>query len=198
MYEIRTEKNIIREKHKKIRGAIPPEKKSEFDLKICNKIMSLVSYRFAETVLLYAPVNSEIDISPIAEAALAAGKRVAFPRCIPGTYEMEFHYVSSLDELSSGTMNIPEPDVSAPLFNASDIADGNKCLCIIPALAFDKRGYRIGYGKGYYDRYLSRFRCIRAGVIYSELFVPKLPSGRFDLKVDFIVSERGVTMVDED
>ena len=198
MYEIRNAKNAIREKHKKIRGAITPDKKREFDNKICNRIMSLVSYRFADVILLYAPVNSEIDILPIAGAALATGKKLAFPRCIPGTSEMEFHYISSLDELTPGTLNIPEPDVSAPVFKASDITDKNKCLCIIPALAFDKRGYRIGYGKGYYDRYLSHFECIRAGVIYNELFTEHLPNGRFDLKVDFIVSERGVTMVNED
>ena len=184
MYEIRNQKKIIREKNKIIRNSILSETKSVFDTKICDRIMSLVSYRFAETVLLYAPVNSEIDVSPIAEAALSAGKKVAYPRCIPDTSEMEFHYISSLDELRPGTMNIPEPDVSAPLFKSSDIIDRNKCLCIIPALAFDKRGYRIGYGKGYYDRYLSRFDCIRAGVIYSELLADKLQNGRFDLQID--------------
>ena len=197
MYEIRNAKNIIREKHKKIRENILPDKKSELDTKICNRVLSLVSYRYAETVLMYAPVNSEIDISPIAEAALATGKRVAYPRCIPGSYEMEFHYISSLGELSLGTMNIPEPDASAPIFDFKNVAYRDKCLCIIPALAFDKRGYRIGYGKGYYDRYLSRFDCIRAGVIYSELIADNLPKGRFDLKVDFIVSEKGVTLVNE-
>lgn len=198
MYEIRSAKNAIREKHKKIRGSIPPDKKRVFDTKICNRIMSLVSYRFADVIMLYAPINNEIDISPVAVAAFASGKKVVFPRCIPDTSKMEFHYIGSLDELKPGTMNIPEPDASAPVFKASDITDKNKCLCIIPALAFDKRGYRIGYGKGYYDRYLSRFECIRAGVIYSELFADQLPNGRFDLKVDFIVSERGVTMVNED
>ena len=197
MYEIRNEKNLVRQKHKKIRNSIPDDKRAEYDEKICNKIMSLVSYRFAETVLLYARVNSEIDVSRIAESALAAGKRVAYPRCIPGTTEMEFHYISSLDELSPGAMNIPEPSSSALLFDPRSVNGKDKCLCVIPALAFDKRGYRIGYGKGFYDRYLSRFECNRAGVIYSDLLVEELPNGRFDLKVDFIVSEKGVTMADE-
>ncbi len=197
MYEIRAAKNAIREKHKKKRNAITPDKKRELDTKICNRIISLVSFRFAETVLLYAPVNSEIDISPVAEAALAAGKRVAYPRCIPGSLEMEFHYISSLDELTPGTMNILEPSADARKLDLEDVDARNKCLCVIPALAFDKRGYRLGYGKGYYDRYLSRFDCVRAGVIYSELLTEKVPNGRFDLKVDFIVSERGVVLTNE-
>ena len=197
MYEIRNAKNIIREKHKKKRNAITLDKKRELDTKICNRIISLVSFRYAETVLLYAPVNSEIDISPVAEAALSAGKRVAYPRCIPGSSEMKFHFVSSTEELSPGYMNIPEPSESAPEFDRSETADSGKCLCIIPALAFDKRGYRIGYGKGYYDRYLSGVDLMKAGVIYSELLVDRVPNGRFDLKVDFIVSERGVVLTNE-
>ena len=197
MYEIRNAKNIIREKHKKKRNAITPDKKRELDTKICNRIISLVSFRYAETVLLYAPVNSEIDISPVAEAALSAGKRVAYPRCIPESAEMKFHFVSSTEELSLGYMNIPEPSESAPEFDRYNTADSGKCLCIIPALAFDKRGYRIGYGKGYYDRYLSGVDLTRAGVIYGELLVDRVPNGRFDLKVDFIVSERGVVLTNE-
>ena len=197
MYEIRNAKNIIREKHKKKRNAITLDKKRELDTKICNRIISLVSFRYAETVLLYAPVNSEIDISPVAEAALSAGKRVAYPRCIPGSSEMKFHFISSTEELSPGYMNIPEPSESAPEFDRSETADSGKCLCIIPELAFDKRGYRIGYGKGYYDRYLSGVDLMKAGVIYSELLVDRVPNGRFDLKVDFIVSERGVVLTNE-
>lgn len=197
MYEIKNAKNRIRENNKKKRNAILPEKKRELDAKICNRIMSLVSFRFAETILLYAPVNSEIDTTPIALVALAAGKKVAYPRCIPGTSEMEFHYVNSVEELHSGALNIPEPLESAPKFSKSDIDTKEKCLCIIPALAFDKRGYRLGYGKGFYDRYLSDAKVIKAGVIYSDLFVEKVPNGRFDLKVDFIVSEKGVVLTNE-
>ena len=197
MYEIRAAKNAIREKHKKKRNAIPPDIKRGLDTKICNRIISLVSFRFAETVLLYAPISSEIDISPVAEAALSAGKRVAYPRCIPASSEMEVYYISSLDELAPGTMNIPEPSADARKLDFGDFDTRTKCLCIIPALAFDKRGYRLGYGKGYYDRYLSRFDCVRAGVIYGELLTEKVPNGRFDLKVDFIVSERGVVLTNE-
>ncbi len=197
MYEIRNAKKTIREKHKNKRNAISPEQKRELDTKICNRIISLVSFRFAETVLLYAPVNSEIDISPVAEAALAAGKSIAYPRCDTEKCEMEFHFVSSLKELYPGAMNIPEPKESAPKFDRAEALDPGKCLCIIPALAFDKRGYRIGYGKGYYDRYLSRVNCTKAGVIYGELLIDRVPNGRFDLKVDFIVSERGVVLTNE-
>ncbi|MBO7148415.1 MAG: 5-formyltetrahydrofolate cyclo-ligase [Clostridia bacterium] len=195
MFEIRSEKNRLRKKYSEIREGIFGQDKFELDEKICSRILSLVSYRFADTLLLYSPVKSEIDITPIAVAALKAGKRVAFPRCTPEGSLMHFHYVSSLDELTPGHYSILEPSADAPVFDKKKDHSKESCLCLIPALIYDKNGYRIGYGKGYYDRYLLDFHGSKAGVIYDALIAESVPHGRFDLKVDFTVSEKGVNII---
>lgn len=147
--------------------------------------------------MLYSPIGSEIDISPIARAAFKAGKRVAYPRCIANTYEMAFHYVDSPERLVPGSYGILEPDEAMPVLDKREVCERGKCICIIPALIYDKQGYRIGYGKGYYDRYLSDFNGTKLGVSYSELILDKLPHGRFDLHTDLIVTERGVNITSE-
>ncbi|MBQ7820669.1 MAG: 5-formyltetrahydrofolate cyclo-ligase [Clostridia bacterium] len=195
MYEIRSEKNRLRKKYSEIRDNISAEEKEKLDKRICNRLLSLVSYRFADTLLLYAPIKSEIDIMPVAQAALKAGKRIAFPRCIPENSQMFFHYVSSLDELEHGSYSIPEPSADAPMFDKSAPHSRESCICLIPALIYDSHGFRIGYGKGYYDRYLHDFKGTKAGIIYNSCIADSIPHGRFDLKVDFTVSEKGVNII---
>lgn len=197
MYEIRTEKNRLRKKYKELRESLAVSEKAKLDERICNRFMSLVSYRFADTLLLYAPIKGEIDIRPIAMAALSAGKRVAFPRCIPESSKMQFHFVNSLDELAPASYGIPEPSSDAPVFDKNNKHSRESCICLIPALIYDKRGYRVGYGKGYYDRYLADFNGTKVGIIYNSCVIDTLPHGRYDLKVDFTVSERGVNIINE-
>ena len=81
MINIKEEKNALREKYKKLRADISPEKRAELDAKICNSFISLASFRYANVVLMYAPLEGEIDMMPIAREALKRGKKVAFPRC---------------------------------------------------------------------------------------------------------------------
>ncbi len=195
MFEIRNEKNRLREEYRRVRESITDSEKARLDTKIVNRFLSLVSYRFADTLLMYSPIKGEIDVNPIAEAALKAGKKVAYPRCLPENSEMFFHYVTSLDELKEGYYKIREPDPSAPLFTPDSVKSPESCVCLIPALVYDKRGYRIGYGKGYYDRYLSNFKGIKAGIVYNGCIVDSIVHGRFDLAADFIISERGVTII---
>lgn len=195
MFEIRNEKNRLREKYKLIRESITESEKAKLDEKIVNRFLSLVSYRFADTLLMYSPIKGEINVDPIAEAALKAGKKVAYPRCLPENSEMFFHYVNSLDELKKGYYGIREPDPTAPLFDPESVVSRESCVCLIPALSYDKKGYRIGYGKGYYDRYLSHFKGIKAGIVYSSCIADSLIHGRFDLSADFIISERGVNII---
>ena len=171
-----------------------PERKTEYDLKICRRFMSLASYRFADALLLYAPLKYEIDVMPIAEDALKRGKTVAFPLCNPEEHTMVYHVVTDLDQLKTGSYGIREPDPSLPVYDPAERKNDN-AVCFVPALAFDRKGYRIGYGKGFYDRYLSAFCGAKMGVEYSACVVDKLPRGRFDTAVDFLVTEKGVVTI---
>lgn len=197
MYEIRAEKNKLREKYKAIRDALSTDEKSILDTKICKRVISTVSFRFSQTVLLYSPIKSEVDITSIALAALKAGKNVAYPRCGSNDGKMTFHYVTSLDELKPGSFGILEPTIEAPLFFKESVPKKEDAICLIPALIYDKDGYRLGYGKGYYDRFLSDFCGIKAGIIYSSCIADRVPRGKYDLKVDFTVSEKGVMLTNE-
>ncbi len=194
MYEIRKKKNDIREKYKALRMALNPEVKAIMDEKICNAFISLATYRYASVILLYAPKSDEVNILPIAERALADGKRIAFPRCKPETHDMDYHFITSLDQLEKGSYGLLEPRPELPIYDfANETAPG---ACIVPALVYDKHGYRLGYGKGYYDRYLGSYSGSKVGMIYSDYIIDSLPRGRFDLNVDFIVTEKGLRVVD--
>ncbi len=194
MYEIRKKKNDIREKYKALRAALPADAKAHMDQKICTSFFSLATYRYADVLLMYSPKADEVDVLPIARRALADGKKIAFPRCIPESHDMEYHYITSLDQLKKGTYGLLEPTPDLPVYDRASTAPS---ACIVPALVYDKRGYRLGYGKGYYDRYLGGYIGSKVGMIYSDYIIDSLPRGRFDLCVDFIVTEKGLRVVDK-
>ena len=179
------EKREARARYKALRAAISGEQKALLDDAICARIISLSSFRFADTVLIYSPIGSEINVNAIALRALELGKKVAFPVCNKETREMTFKYVSSLDELVSGAYSIPEPNEDAECFSHL-----KHSICIVPALSIDKRGFRLGYGGGYYDKFLKKFDGVVLGVAYDALIADTLPTGVYDVPVDVIITER--------
>ena len=102
---------------------------------------------------------------------------------------MEFKVVKELDCLSAGSYSIPEPPV-----DAETVTDLSGTVCLVPGLVFDKAGYRVGYGKGYYDRFLSTYPGTKLGIVYSDFILDRVPRGRFDRRVDTLVTERGVKL----
>lgn len=191
MYEIRKHKTEIREYYIGKRRDIDDATKTEKDAKVSANMIASATYRYADTLLLYMPKADEINIIPIAEAGLAAGKRVAFPRCNPDDRSMVFHFVSSLDELEKSTYGLLEPPAGFPAFDTAECEKHN-VVCIVPGIVYDRKGYRIGYGGGYYDRYLSSFGGTKVGVAYSDFIANSVPHGRFDLAVDVLMTERGI------
>jgi 5-formyltetrahydrofolate cyclo-ligase len=194
MLPIREEKDQLRARYKKLRAEMDGELKSSRDKRICRAAEGLISFRYADCVLMYCPSFGEIDIQPIALAALEKGKRVAYPRCDKSDCSMKYHFVESLDLLAPDAYGIPEPPVDAPVYNPDK--DGT-AVCYVPGLAFDSAGYRLGYGKGYYDRFLSGFHGYSVGIVYSDYILKSVPRGRYDMKVDILLTEKGVRMTDE-
>lgn len=153
--------------------------------------MALVTYRYSDVLLMYVPTRREIDVLPIARHALENGKRIAFPCCDTKNHTMEFRLVSSLDQLTvTGSFGILEPSDECLVFT-QDKAAGN-AVCLVPAIVYDKKGYRLGYGKGFYDRYLPSFIGTKVGFVYSDFIIGSVPRGRYDLSVDVLVTEKGV------
>lgn len=184
--DIRPIKQKLRAHYKQLRRELPEQEKRVWDQKIEASVRRLWQYKKCDTLLCYVSTDIEVDTKAIIRHALEDGKRVAVPRCIPGTCRMEFYYIRSHEELSPGMFGVPEP----PEDPQNLLTDRSKGLCIVPALCYDRNGYRLGYGKGYYDRYLSDFGGTVIGICYSNCIERQLPHGRFDRPVETIVTEK--------
>ncbi len=193
MNSIKKEKDELRETYLARRGDMDASVKAQRDESICRYAAGLVSFKYAQFVLLYAETGNEIAITPLARLAWESGKTVAFPRCDKATHTMKYHIVSSLEELSVDSYGIREPSPDAPLYDPA--RETGSAVCFVPGLLYDKQGFRLGYGKGFYDRYLSEFSGSKIGVIYSDYIVPTVPRGRYDVSCDILLTENGVKSV---
>ena len=103
---------------------------------------------------------------------------------MPETREMDFYVIHSDDDLRTGHYGIREPDP----FRCEKAVISGKALCIVPGLCFDRRGYRLGYGGGYYDRFLSTHKVTRVGICYSYFMVNELIYGKYDVRMDKVIT----------
>ena len=174
---------IFREK----RRSLDPKKKAFLDEALCQRLISCEAYASADVILAYYPIKNEPDVLPIVRDALSRGKRVAFPISDTEGFELDFRFVRSLDDMVCGSYAIPEPTTDAEGFSSGE---SSKALCIVPGLAFDRDGFRIGYGKGFYDRFLSGFGGVSVGLLYEEFLTERLPREKTDAAVDIIMTEK--------
>lgn len=191
--DIRPIKKEMRAQARKMRRSLSPEVKNALDRKIKNKLLNLFAVREATTVLCYVSTEIEVDTRDFISTLLEQGKRVAVPRCEGDDGEMNFYYINSLSELSSGSFGVDEPNPSQSVM----FADAVDSVCIVPAFMFDKSGYRLGYGKGYYDRYLSRYKGFPIGVCYSENLQDELFHGKYDRAVSLVVTDKEILTMDK-
>lgn len=187
--DIREYKKNLRTLCKQKRKNMSPEEKAKRDNGIFERIISSGAYKNAEIILTYVSTAIEVDTVRLINTALSDNKRVAVPRCVDGTREMDFYFISSLDDLEKHTFGVLEP-----IPEKCEKAYGfENALCIIPGLAFDMAGYRLGYGGGYYDRFLSAHpRLVKMGICYCSCTVNSLVHGRFDICSDMLVTDKYV------
>ncbi len=184
---LQEKKASLRSHFSALRKAKTVEEKKAADDALCRTIATLPCFQNADTVFFYAPLASEPDLLPLAELCLRQGKAVAFPVSHMEDCTLSFHTVSSLNDLSVGAYGIREPARSLPICRGTD-----RSLCLTPGLAFDQCGTRLGYGKGYYDRFLADFPGISLGVVYHSNLTDRLPCGPHDRKVHMIITEQKV------
>ena len=139
------------------------------------------AYQQSKTIYGYLPFNQEVDLSPLLLQALAEGKQVALPKC--SGKEMRFILVSDLTQIQHTAFGVPEPVADSP-------SPWDKTgLVIVPGLVFDRRGYRIGYGGGYYDRFLSlEPDHPTIGLCYDFQLMDRLEPEPHDIAVDTVFS----------
>ncbi len=151
---------------------------------ICRKILAMEEYQTAKVVAGFYPVGSEVNITAVLKEAME-NRILLLPVCISDGI-MQLRRVTSFDRLEKGKFNIPEPGKDCELFEAESVD-----FMLVPGLAFDSEGNRIGYGGGYYDRIICRLSesCITCGVGYSVQYTNRLPSEKYDMKIKKFISE---------
>jgi 5-formyltetrahydrofolate cyclo-ligase len=172
---------------------MPADQRATASHAIAERVLSLPEWSAARTVALFKPIvkKGEVDTTPLDRAAREAGKRVAYP-VIEGGDElladcsMGFRFVDDPASFSDQGRGFPEPPRDGEPVTELD-------LVIVPALAFDPEGYRLGYGAGFYDRSLPRFPGSRTvGVAFDFQLLMELPRGEHDVPVEVVVTDRRV------
>lgn len=179
------EKARLRDLYRKKRDELDLDFRDEIDNRIYLRLMSLQEYKEAETVLAYSSIGSEVSTRRIINRVLDDNKLLALPRCAEG-FKLEFYYVSSMSQLEKGSFGILQP---VPGLKKVENPEG---LCIVPGLCFDRSGFRLGYGKGYYDRFLPGFKGTAAGLCRSGFLLETLPTNDTDCRVDMIITDDGI------
>lgn len=193
MQDVRDQKKAFRAECRRKRSDISKTNGVLLSERMCEHFIASYEYKYADILLAYHPTGSEADILPLIKKALADGKRVALPICREDSDDMDFYFISSLDLLCIGRFSIPTPPPFAEKYLPSE--DLCRAVIAVPALAFDKSGKRLGYGRGFYDKYLPRFFGRRVGFQFSELVFGALPCEEHDIAVNMIVTENGVITI---
>ncbi len=196
-------KREVRERALALRDALLPAERTTYSNEIIDRIIHLDCYRNAEALLIYVSFRSEVETGTLIEKALL-DKKAVFAPAVSGR-EMEFYRITSLNELKSGYQGILEPaKESAASFRAWTRQNESilaKTLLCMPGAAFDREKNRIGYGGGYYDRYLSALSAEREqrteniesiALAFSCQIFAKIPREPHDLRPDRIVTEREI------
>ena len=192
-------KSDLRRRFTALRDHLTGEERTAAEEAIRERLFSLPAWREAPLVCGYTSIRSEIAMNPVWERAAAEGRGYALPVTLTSATEgrMIFRRVASYapHELVPARFGVPEPPETCPTLSLSAFAGA---LILVPGLAFDDEGYRLGYGGGYYDRFLADLRAASVsvttvGLAFSRCRTPILPHEAFDLPVDCIIDERRVT-----
>ena len=171
------DKKLLRQKIREQKRAMPPDQIEEKSRLLGEKFAASEAYRQAKTVYGYLPYNQEVRTVAMLERALADGKRVAVPKCYGD--EMRFIYMDDLSKVEKGYAGIPEPIADGP------IADDETALVLMPGLAFDPHGNRMGYGGGFYDKFLAAEpEHPTLALCYDFQMLPHLDTEAHDIPVD--------------
>lgn len=178
-------KRALRAQVRGTRAALPPGVRAAASAGIAERLAAMVRTAGAHTIGLYAATPAEVDLDGLALQLLAEGHQVALP-LVSGSAELAFHLISAMPT-AVGSFGIREPDPAAPQVVALE-------LVVVPGLVFDPRGGRIGYGRGFYDRWLAAQhpRPTAVGAGFGVQVVDEVPRGPFDVDLDAVVTEGAV------
>ena len=164
---------------------------SSFSNKIISAIMELPEFINSKNIMIYLSFNKEVNTYPLARWCLDNGKTVIAPYCIPSKREIVPYKITNLiNDLTKSTFGVMEP--KHDLLEKANIEDID--LVIVPGVVFDENCNRIGFGAGYYDRFLPRIlkNTPTIGIAYDYQIVDEVPTGEYDVPLDFIITEERI------
>lgn len=179
-------KPTVRSRHLAMRRSLQPEERKRLSKLIIERTLDTDEFRSADVVHSYAAIdkNGEVSTDGLISACLKHGKKVIVPK-MKSNGELSHHSINSLDSLKTNEWGVPEPEFE----NEASLQDG--ILIIVPMVASDFKLNRLGYGKGYYDRFLSKLQSTKIGLSYSfNLCWNILPTEDFDIQMNVVVTDR--------
>ena len=190
--QLRAEKKQMRSAVLARRDAMSPSERAVASRAIVDKLCTLASYQSANVVLIYMTFGSEIDTKPFFERIVTDGKVVVLPRVDKTSQALLLHSVESVTELQSNGWGIFEPATAAPMVALKEVG-----FALLPGVAFDRTGNRLGYGRGYYDKLLSRAdpKLARVAAAYACQIVEKVPAGPCDQIIDTLITENEIITI---
>jgi 5-formyltetrahydrofolate cyclo-ligase len=178
------QKAALRKEIRAVLQSIPPAVRLAASAQIRTQLKEQTLWKNAEAVLFFAPLPNEVDVWPLLEETLAGGKIAALPRYDSANNDYIACRVQNLQtEIGLGQFGIREPKAGCPEIPLERLG-----LILVPGVAFDLRGGRLGRGRGFYDRLLAGVRGIKCGVAFDEQIVKEVPAGTLDVRMDFILT----------
>lgn len=178
-------KREVREEALRARRSLTPDEVLLLSAKVQQNLASLPEFGAAKIIASYVAKRDEVQTAGILRQALAAGKKVIVPRSDLSSVSLRFHEIHALDELRPGTFGIPEPSAGSPV-----VPLGESDIILVPLVAWDLRGHRVGYGKGYFDRGLkSRGNALCVGLAFEIQVQDSVPSTPTDVPMDVIATD---------
>ena len=175
------------------RESIPEIERTYFNERIYRRFFSLDRIRKASCVLVYISYGSEVDTYTIITELLERNIKVCAPRVLAdSTCDMDFYRINSLQDLEQGYKGIPEPTIDCELY----VPIGDEII-IVPGTAFDRRLFRMGYGKGFYDNYLEKYSLLYSiGLCYDIQLYDQIPVDEWDHGLNIVITEKEVIEYD--
>lgn len=181
------EKKRLRKEMKGKLMALSQRAREEIEEKLTSKLIHSTLWKHADTVGLTISRGLEWNTNPIIQTGWTEGKRVVIPRSFPESKELKFYQLEDYNQLQESFYNLLEPDPGK-----TEVIDKKEIdLLVVPGLLFDKEGYRIGFGGGYYDRFLANFSNQTVSIFYSEQLIEAIPYEEFDIPVQHLLTENG-------
>lgn len=186
MSSIGDEKKALRRELMARRAAMPFDRRAAADAAVTEAVLAHPAYKAAKQIFCYVSMPHEVSTRALLAAALSGGKTLGLPVCNTADSTMTFYRLDALGELKAGEYRIPVPPVS----EERRMIPSAETLMIVPMLAFDADGHRLGAGGGYYDRFLATYQIQTLGICYADCRLEQLPHEAFDQKLMCCVTEQ--------